>query len=170
MRRYETILIADVNLSNDEHQVLVERYKTVITDSKGIIVKTEEWGKRKLAYEINKQSRGNYVLIDYVSNTGAISELERNLKIDDKVLKFLTVKKNDSVDMQEIEKEITAAQAAKASEKLESLPDEPQEGAGNTVEENTLLENPKMNQNGAENQSESSQETVNQEEEKGENQ
>lgn len=164
MRRYETILIADVNLPNDEYKTLVERYKKIIADSKGIIVKIEDWGKRKLAYEINKQSRGSYVLIDFVSKSAVITELERNLKIDDKILKFLTVKKSESVDMQKIEEEIAAAQAAEVSEEPESLPIIKNADAGNATEGNALVEEPKQDQ--AEAPAEASE---GKEEEKGEN-
>lgn len=143
MRRYETILIADVNLSNDELNGLIERYKAIITDLKGIVAKVEEWGKRKLAYEIKKQSRGSYVLIDYAGKSEIVNELERNLKIDDKILKFLTVKKSDRVDIQEIEKEINAAKKDEKPDEPPSLPSETIIKASN-IEKNTLLEDPKQ--------------------------
>jgi small subunit ribosomal protein S6 len=128
LRRYETILIADANLPNDELNGLIERYKSIITGLKGLIVKIEEWGKRKLAYEIKKQSKGSYVLIDYVGKSEIVNELERNFKIDDKILKFLTVKKSDSVDLNKIEEEIAAAKKVEKPEVSpsvsgESVPD-----------------------------------------------
>lgn len=116
MRRYETIFIADQNLSNDDLNALIERSKSLITNLKGIVVKVEEWGKRKLAYEINKQSRGCYVLIDYASERDAVAELERNFKIDDRILKFLTVKKSEAVDLKKIEEEIAASKKAEKAE------------------------------------------------------
>ena len=88
---------------------LIERYRTIITDMKGVVVKIEKWGQRKLAYEIKKQIKGYYILIDFVGISAIVVELERNFKIDDMILKFITVKKGNRVDPKEIENEITAA-------------------------------------------------------------
>jgi small subunit ribosomal protein S6 len=115
LRRYETIFIVPADLPEDETNALIDRYRSLIVKNKGMVVKVEKWGKRKLAYEIKKQIRGFYVLMDLVSEHAAITELERNFKIDDKILKFMTVKKADQVDLAEIEKEIAAAAAPPAT-------------------------------------------------------
>ena len=119
MRRYETILIAHVDLSEDELSTLIARYCTIVTGQKGILVKVERWGKRRLAYLIKKQARGFYILIDYAGESAVVNELERNLKIDDKILKFMTVLKDDAVDPAALEKEI--AEAAQKTEKKEEI-------------------------------------------------
>jgi len=119
LRRYETILIAHVDLSEDELSSLIARYSTIITGQKGILVKVERWGKRRLAYLIKKQQRGFYILIDYAGETAAVNELERNLKINDKILKFMTILKDDAVDPVALEKEI--AEAAQKTEKKEEV-------------------------------------------------
>ena len=119
MRRYETILIAHVDLSEDEQSSLIARYGTIVTGQKGILVKVERWGKRRLAYMIKKQARGFYILIDYAGESAAVNELERNLKINDKILKFMTVLKDDAVDPAALEKEI--AEAAQKTEKKEEV-------------------------------------------------
>ena len=115
MRRYETILIAHVDLAEDDLTALIDRCGTIITDQKGILVKVERWGKRKLAYLIKKQPRGFYILFDYAGETAVVNELERNLKIHDRVLKFMTVLKDETADPAALEKEI--AEAAQAKEK-----------------------------------------------------
>ena len=119
MRRYETILIAHVDLSEDELSSLIARYGAIVTGQKGILVKVERWGKRRLAYMIKKQARGFYILIDYAGESAAVNELERNLKINDKILKFMTVLKDDAVDPAALEKEI--AEAAQKTEKKEEV-------------------------------------------------
>ena len=119
MRRYETILIAHVDLSEDELNSLIARYGTIVTGQKGILVKVERWGKRRLAYMIKKQAKGFYILIDYAGECAAVNELERNLKINDKILKFMTVLKDDAVDPAALEKEI--AEAAQKTEKKEEV-------------------------------------------------
>ena len=110
MRRYETIFIIHADLSSDEITALVDRYAAIITTYKGTIVKIDNWGKRRLAYYIEKRREGVYYLFDYVSGSDAVAELERNFKIDEKVMRYQTVKLSDKVDMDEIEKEIAAAQ------------------------------------------------------------
>ena len=118
MRRYETILIAHVDLSEDELSGLIARYSAILTGKKGILVKVERWGKRKLAYVIKKQARGVYVLMDYAGESEAVNELERNLKINDKILKFMTVLKDDAVDPAALEREI--AEATQATDKKDA--------------------------------------------------
>ncbi len=105
MKRYETLFIVQIDLPTDELNSLVERYRAIVTALKGTIIKVEKWGKRKLAYEIKKQSNGYYVLIDFAGKSTINDELERNFKIDDKVLKFMTIMKDDNVDLATIEKE-----------------------------------------------------------------
>jgi small subunit ribosomal protein S6 len=115
LRRYETIFIIPADLTEDEINALIERYQSIITKNKGMVIKVEKWGKRKMAYEIKKQIRGFYVLMDLVSVAAVITELERNFKIDEKILKFMTIKKEEGVDLKEIEKEIAAASAPSAT-------------------------------------------------------
>ena len=105
MKRYETIFIVQIDLPTDELSSLIERYRAIVTALKGTIIKVEKWGKRKLAYEIKKQSNGFYVMIDFAGKSAIIDELERNFKIDDKVLKFMTIMKDGNVDLAKIEKE-----------------------------------------------------------------
>lgn len=109
MRRYETVVIVPADLSDDDIITLIDRYKAIVSNHKGLVVKVEKWGKRKLAYEIRKHNKGFYMLIDFAGQSAVVAELERNLKIDDKILKFMTVKKNDKVVLADIEKEIAAA-------------------------------------------------------------
>ena len=105
MKRYETLFIVQIDLPIDELSSIIERYKTIVTALKGTVIKVEKWGKRKLAYEIKKQSNGNYVLIDFAGKSAIIDELERNFKIDDKILKFMTIMKASNVDLAALEKE-----------------------------------------------------------------
>jgi small subunit ribosomal protein S6 len=105
LKRYETLFIVHIDLPDDELNSLIERYGEIVTAYKGTIVKIEKWGKRKLAYEIKKQTNGYYVMIDYAGKSAIIDELERNFKIDDKILKFMTIMKDSNVDLAKIERE-----------------------------------------------------------------
>lgn len=110
MRRYETIFIVRPDLPADEVTALVERFKSIITSFKGKVVKVQPWGKRRLAYTIEKKREGLYILIDFVSHFSAVAEMERNFRIDEHVLRYQSVKTSDSVDMEEIEREIARMQ------------------------------------------------------------
>lgn len=115
LRRYETVIIVPADLQDDDVGGLVDRYRSIIVSHKGLVMKVEKWGKRKLAYEIRKHNRGFYILIDFAGQSAVVAELERNLKIDDKILKFMTVKKNDQVLLEDLEKELAAASPAAAA-------------------------------------------------------
>lgn len=115
MRRYETVFIVPFDLPDDDINVLIDRYKAIIANHKGLVVKVEKWGKRKLAYEIRKQNKGFYVLVDFAGASVVVAELERNLKIDDKILKFMSVKKGEEVLLADIEREIAAASPTAAA-------------------------------------------------------
>jgi len=115
LRRYETVFIALADLSDEDVNSLIERTTSIISGLKGLVVKVDRWGKKRLAYEIKKQTRGYYVLIEYAGTSAIVNELERNLKIDDKVLKYMTIIKSEHVDVEALEKEI-AAKAEKVEE------------------------------------------------------
>ena len=109
MRRYETIFIVRPDLPDDVIDELIERFGKIITGMKGIVVAVEKWGKRKLAYPINKERKGYYILMDIVSDSAVVTELEKKMKFDDNVLKYMSAKKSEKVDLKEIEKEMAAA-------------------------------------------------------------
>jgi len=120
LRRYETVVIAQANLPEDEMTDLIDRYSSIITERKGAVVKVDRWGVRKLAYDIKKQTRGAYVLYDFAAMSDAVVELERNLKIDDNVLKFMTVMTDPDTTAEKIMQEIAAmAKKEEPEEKAE---------------------------------------------------
>ena len=91
MRRYETIVIIDPDLSEENRAQVLERTTDLIPKEGGFLIMLDEWGNRKLAYEIKKKVRGYYVRIDYCGMGPLVDEMERFFRIDDKVLKFMTV-------------------------------------------------------------------------------
>ena len=112
MKRYETMFIVQSELASEDITAIIDRYSKIITDMKGTILKVERWGKRKLAYLIRKQSRGFYILVDFAGRREIVAELERILKFDDKVLKYMSVKLADSITAEEIEKVLAGSQKA----------------------------------------------------------
>ena len=72
-------------------------------------VKVDEWGKRKLAYAIKKKPRGYYVLLDFCGNASIVDEMERFFRIDDRVMKYMTVLLDRDVDMEQIKEDLDRA-------------------------------------------------------------
>ena len=113
MRRYETIFITPPELPEEDQTALQEKVKTIMADWKGEVLKIEDWGPRKLSYQIRKNGRGRYFLVDFFAETPAlVRELERMLRLNDGVLKFLTVKTADQVGMEQVQALKEAAEAA----------------------------------------------------------
>lgn len=118
MRRYESVWVVNGDLPDEEVQSAIDKFSRIIS-SQGTLVGLEEWGRRKLAYKIQGTTRGYYVLADFAGSSEAVKELERNYRIDDRIIRYLTVKKTDNVDPEALQAEIAArakAAAAAASE------------------------------------------------------
>ena len=92
MKKYETIFILDANLEEEPAQAALEKIKGIITQANGEILKVEDWGKRKLAYEVKKKDKGHYILIHFQGSPALLSELERNFRVMDAVIKFQSVR------------------------------------------------------------------------------
>ena len=86
--KYEVLYVLNPNLTEEETQAVVERFKTLI-EQHGTIDEMEEWGKRKLAYEINYLTEGYYVLVKFTSGPELPAELDRILGITDGVIRSL---------------------------------------------------------------------------------
>lgn len=98
-REYETIYILRPDVDADTADRVQGRVAEVVSRDNGTLVKVESWGRRKLAYPVAKQRKGVYVFVKYVGRGGLVAEVERNLKLQDAVLKFQTVQTNDEVDV-----------------------------------------------------------------------
>ncbi len=97
-REYETIYILRPDVSNDAAEKIVERVKDVIARLDGTLTKLDNWGKRKLAYPIQKNTRGLFVYLKYVGFNDLVAELERNLRLLDEVVRFQTVLLEEDID------------------------------------------------------------------------
>lgn len=92
MNRYELIYILDAALEESTRKELIEKFSHVITDNGGEIEKTDEWGKRRLAYTIDYKNDGYYVLVNFKAESEVPREVERNLEINENVIRYLVVK------------------------------------------------------------------------------
>jgi small subunit ribosomal protein S6 len=89
---YESIFIINPNITDDETNAIIKKMQDVVTKQGGEMIKFEDWGKKKLSYEVKKQKRGHYVFFQFKGGPAVISELERTYKLTDSVIKFLSVK------------------------------------------------------------------------------
>ena len=126
MRRYETIFIIRPTIAEDEITGIIEKVNSIIEADGGTFIRVDKWGLKKLAYLIKKESQGHYVYVDYASIPASVAEMERIFRIDDRILKYLTVKLADSCDPDAIkellaqEEQAAEASAAEAEEATEA--------------------------------------------------
>jgi small subunit ribosomal protein S6 len=97
-REYETIFILRADTANEAVAQVNARLKGIIEQFGGKILKCDNWGKRKLAYEVRKQLKGIYLYWQYLATSGTVEELERNLRMLDNVIRYYTVKVDEDVD------------------------------------------------------------------------
>ena len=113
-RMYETIYIVKPDLADDDGKSLTAKVQEIIANLKGDLKKLEDWGVRKLAYPIDKVNRGRYMYLRFDGDSSLIAELERRLRLDDRVVRYQSVK---------LEKEVVAAPAAKQAEAEVAAPE-----------------------------------------------
>ena len=118
MRHYETTYILRPNLGEDQFTEIIERTNAIITDDGGTVIEVDRWGIKKLAYEIKKETQGYYVYMSYAALGKTVNEIERIFRIDDRLLRYLTIKLAHAIDAEGINsaKEQIAAMAAAAKE------------------------------------------------------
>lgn len=116
MRRYETIVIVDPDISDENRGPLLEKICDLIPKQNGWLVSQDDWGVKKLAYEIKKKTRGHYIKFDFCGDGTLVDELERSFRIDDRVMKYMTVLLDKNADPEKIKEELAAAAASTEEE------------------------------------------------------
>ena len=94
MALYESVIIGRQDLTPSQFETLIDKFISVIGSFKGEIKKKEHWGLRNLAYKINKNRKGHYILLNIDANPEAIFEYERLMRLDEDIIRFLTIKIN----------------------------------------------------------------------------
>ncbi len=89
MQKYEGAFILLSNLEEEVRKAELEKVKNIITERQGTIEKVNEWGQRRLAYEINKKREGYYVIMNFTSNADAVNEIDRICKISDNFIRHM---------------------------------------------------------------------------------
>lgn len=117
---YETTFITRSELSDEALKAIQDRLNGVVAQYGGEVVLTEDWGKRKLAYTISKESRGQYTYLVYTGKGDVVHEMERNLRLNEHVLRFLTVNLESEFDPEKFRKfrgEVKAAAKRREEER-----------------------------------------------------
>lgn len=114
MNKYEMALVVTAKIEDDARAAVVEKAKGYITRANGVITNTEEWGKKRLAYEIQKQREGYYYFIHFEAEPTAPAIIERDARIMDNVLRYLIVRQDDNYVAPEETAEEAPAEAAEA--------------------------------------------------------
>jgi small subunit ribosomal protein S6 len=96
MRHYETIFIASPTLTDEQSDELVKQFEGIIAEQGGELLKTDKWGRKKLAYEVQKFSEGYYTLLEMNAGPDLIAELERRFRNNDSVIKYLSVRLDEA--------------------------------------------------------------------------
>jgi len=113
MREYELMFVIDPRLTDEEIVSLTDQYKEMIVSSGGDVWREESWGKRKLAYQINKLSEGSYMLFYVRSEAGDVfTEVEQRMRQNERVLRYLTIRTNAGRLRHRAAKEEPAAEVA----------------------------------------------------------
>jgi small subunit ribosomal protein S6 len=140
MKRYETIVIIDPDLSKEAEAPLLERVNDLIPQFDGVLIETDDWGTRKLAYDIKKKNRGHYVRVDFCGDGALVQEMERFFRIDDRVMKFMTVLLDAEADPDAIKAEMAENEAKVEQAATENTETSPKPEASTEKSESTEKE------------------------------
>lgn len=98
LREYETIYILRPDTPNERVADINGRIRGIVEKTGGKVLEVDNWGKRRLAYEVNKHLKGIYLYWQYLGSPGTVAEFERNMRLFDSVIRYMTVKLDEDVD------------------------------------------------------------------------
>jgi len=122
MNHYELLFVLKPTLTDEETKAQIEKVKSSITAQDATIVATDDMGMRKLAYPVEKNERGYYTVVYFQAPGAAIAEIERLLRINEDILKFMTVKYSNKKEIAQFNKMAEAAAAKKEAPAAEETP------------------------------------------------
>lgn len=124
MREYELVYITKPDLEEEELERIATRSTDMIVRGPGHVLHKEVWGKKKMAYEIQKFSKGQYFLLAFLGGPEIVTEIERSLRLDDAVLRYMTVKIKDRVHVDTRIEEARQKEAMMAARRAEEEDEE----------------------------------------------
>ncbi len=124
MTCYETLFVVKPTLTDEETAAVIAKIKDILTKEGAELIATDDMGMRRLAYPVEKNDRGYYTVLFYKAEGTFITELERNLKISEDVIKFLTVKYTRNKELAQFDKLVAAATKKSETPKVEEVKEE----------------------------------------------
>jgi small subunit ribosomal protein S6 len=135
MRIYENLFIVKPDAAEEEIDHLIEQMSKNITTTGGTVDKVDKWGKRRLAYRVEKQREGYYVLLTFTADSQAVREFERRMRVQDSVIKFLTVRIDETLKRIEKRKKVREKRALRRPKPAAAQPSLAQQMLGGGSEE-----------------------------------
>jgi small subunit ribosomal protein S6 len=139
MRIYESLFIVKPDVPDEEVDQRLEGLRTNLVSTGATVDKLEKWGKRRLAYKIDKYREGAYVLIQFTAGPEAVKEFERRLRVSDIVLKYITVRIDETLKRLEKRKKDRDKRAAKRATKAPAGPAPAQPAVGQQTSETPAM-------------------------------
>ncbi|HVW09938.1 MAG TPA: 30S ribosomal protein S6 [Bryobacteraceae bacterium] len=134
MRIYENLFIVKPDATEEEIDHLIEQMSKNITTTGGTVDKVEKWGKRRLAYRVEKQREGFYVLLTFTAEASTVHEFERRMLVQDSIIKFLTVRIDETLKRIEKRKKIREKRALRRPKPPAAQPSLAQQMMGGSEE------------------------------------
>jgi len=97
VQEYETVIVVDPDLSEEQKEEVFAKMGNIIKQYGGILKEIEKWGIRNLAFNVNHKQKGYYALLRYYGKSDIVEKLERDIRINDKIIRFLTIKVSPKV-------------------------------------------------------------------------
>ena len=110
MRQYETMVLLSPELTDETVEEKISGFEKKVTEGGGEVLNVDRWGKKRLAYPINRQRHGIYVIVSYHSEPGVVTDIERDMRIDEETWRYMTVR-IDEVLLRKLEKNAKSAAA-----------------------------------------------------------
>ena len=124
MNRYQTIFIIDSGVESEDVEAIIEDVQNLITGSEGEIVKVDRWGKKRLAYEVKGNKDGNYVVVNFMADPQFIQRLGRYYSLTEQIIKYMTVRSEDSPEPEKEADEDTEFPSEKSGTGVDKKDDE----------------------------------------------
>ncbi|PID77863.1 MAG: 30S ribosomal protein S6 [Deltaproteobacteria bacterium] len=126
MKHYETIIILNPDTGRETWEEVSGRMMSQIEKEGGFHLKTDDWGSLKLAYEIRKKTRGHYYRVEFCAPGKIIKEMERYFRLDEKVMRFLTVLINENPDVEQLKRDLEEEAEKQVESEIEETPESPE--------------------------------------------
>ena len=122
LREYEFTVISKADLPENEKKDLWSKYEGMLIKDGGEVLLKDDWGVRKLAFPIKKEFRGHYLHFDFVGKPQNLSEVERLMRIDDRVLRYLSVNIGENIDIPTRRADIAKERAKASAQSIDDIP------------------------------------------------